>query len=1161
MTPAAKKIFDSKMGEYDPEKRHEETLTVLSEMLIEGHLKLSDSAWVKIADWIRQVFSRVSARDINFNNTDDVKKFLKDYSASVKGNYVDKGIVKMAVKGAGGVLVDQARAYSESGTTSSGRGVDEESTFDEMDRRSNFSKAVKRAKDSNPDLKQTFDKHIQNEDGSRKFNSKDELSVDPAFTNAYFEIQDGRALDGLIQQGMTELGLPPVALREFTKSVKENLGERYLKQFDPAKNDSLFGWLTGVSGGRGMSQIYRAKGDIMNKYKQELDTVSLDAPMSEGQSFADTVVDTKSTAADVAVDRDAKAKGSMAVNTVGLKPSTKKTIDSNVTGADISLKDLTYKGVKKLLKGKSAVLAPVLEAVASEFGIPSKKIVENKDLDGKQRKTAQEFIKGNAAALLELLPEGETRSGEATGLPKMLLNKFYDKGDRVKFAEGASAAGKLSQTKRTNISTAEFLSAFGVNEDGSLDNNKKHDGAIRAMAEQTAMIVANQAVRQEAINTESNPMSVIALVGEGKSSGMFSVRNINRQAVGKINRELGVEASERFFKGLVGVVGNIIPPINHSLESVELALRNEFVNDPEILKQVPLLAERLLSAMKPMLDRTGVKNLGKKPLKQAKEVVRLLQNQSLNDNKLVSAYTGDSVGAVKRFQDPEYKGNLDTFRATDKMQVDRVYNQSDIPGFFRWVAMLQQSSTTSPGRAQAYTDPNGKHVRFFTESLLISSVDGELQMDKETGEYTSSVDPRLKFKLKKDGGVDTNTITHNGVRINVNTTFAANTVVSGSKDLKNPTGESMVKRRADENFAREFLLSRFEFFAEQLEKGSISNVELGMLLSSELSNMSSALRRAAGLKYMAENMLDLEAAMLRYEHMIPAVAVALSMMDTIIHGGGISNVHEFLSQYTVQVISEQFDKAIAESGSASSLPEGTNFNTKDVNLIRNYNDKTLGDPRVVPIIDVDTNTKVEMSEFHQEYSELIEKTGIPTARKEIEAINAENEVFAQGNFSKKPKGISVLDFDDTLATTKSGVKARIPNPSGTPKPGRKVIFMAGGAGSGKGNVIGKLGLKKAGYKIVNSDISLEWLKKNHGLPEDQADYTAEQRSQLSKLTWEARKIAKRKQGKFAGNGDGIVVDGTGGSTKVMQAQVQAFKDKGYDVSMVFVETSLEVAQA
>ena len=167
------------------------------------------------------------------------------------------------------------------------------------------------------------------------------------------------------------------------------------------------------------------------------------------------------------------------------------------------------------------------------------------------------------------------------------------------------------------------------------------------------------------------------------------------------------------------------------------------------------------------------------------------------------------------------------------------------------------------------------------------------------------------------------------------------------------------------------------------------------------------------------------------------------------------------------------------------------------------------------------------------------------------------------NFSRSAnnptKGITVLDFDDTLATTKSGVRANIPNPDGTPKPGRKVIFLAGGAGSGKGNVISKLGLEDQGFKIVNSDISLEWLKKNSGLPENMNDFTKEQRSKLGSLQHQARGIAKRKMMKYQGEGGGVVVDGTGGSIKSMEKLVNEFKDKGYDVSMMFVETSLPVA--
>jgi hypothetical protein len=73
------------------------------------------------------------------------------------------------------------------------------------------------------------------------------------------------------------------------------------------------------------------------------------------------------------------------------------------------------------------------------------------------------------------------------------------------------------------------------------------------------------------------------------------------------------------------------------------------------------------------------------------------------------------------------------------------------------------------------------------------------------------------------------------------------------------------------------------------------------------------------------------------------------------------------------------------------------------------------------------------------------------------------------------------------------------------------------------------------------------------------DFTKEQRSTLGKLQHQARGIAKRKMTKYQGNGNGVVVDGTGGSIKSMQNLVNQFEADGYDVSMMFVETSLPVA--
>ena len=181
------------------------------------------------------------------------------------------------------------------------------------------------------------------------------------------------------------------------------------------------------------------------------------------------------------------------------------------------------------------------------------------------------------------------------------------------------------------------------------------------------------------------------------------------------------------------------------------------------------------------------------------------------------------------------------------------------------------------------------------------------------------------------------------------------------------------------------------------------------------------------------------------------------------------------------------------------------------------------------------------------------------SQNQIQASKSLKNVIDYAVGKKKIRGGSVFDFDHTVAVTKSGVKARVPNTDGTPKPKRKVIFLAGGAGSGKGNVIKKLNLEKDGFKIVNSDISLEWLKKNHGLPENMRDLTSEQRSTLGKLGHQARQIAKRKMMKFQGNADGVVIDGTGGSIRTMEKLVKEFKDKGYDTSMLFVETSLKTA--
>ena len=310
-----------------------------------------------------------------------------------------------------------------------------------------------------------------------------------------------------------------------------------------------------------------------------------------------------------------------------------------------------------------------------------------------------------------------------------------------------------------------------------------------------------------------------------------------------------------------------------------------------------------------------------------------------------------------------------------------------------------------------------------------------------------------------------------------------------------------------------------------------------------------------------------KAANIEFEHAMPATAAYLYLLEAAVDKNlNFETSYEtVIDNYKLIVLDKAMDdklrNARTESGYSLQRRMPDNWSPLSNNWYERYFNNIVAainggiDPS--SIIMLDGKSMAENFNINVDGSSRFSKPAI-----EIQSKQNLNDAFDnQVLFSKtgETQGLSVFDFDDTLGFTKSGVRATIPNPEGTPKPKRKVVFLAGGAGSGKGNVISKLGLEGMGFKIVNSDISLEWLKKNSGLPADMRDLTKEQRSTLGKLGAQARKIARGKMMKYQGNANGVVVDGTGGSVKTMQKLVDEFIGKGYDVSMLFVDTSLDVA--
>ena len=119
----------------------------------------------------------------------------------------------------------------------------------------------------------------------------------------------------------------------------------------------------------------------------------------------------------------------------------------------------------------------------------------------------------------------------------------------------------------------------------------------------------------------------------------------------------------------------------------------------------------------------------------------------------------------------------------------------------------------------------------------------------------------------------------------------------------------------------------------------------------------------------------------------------------------------------------------------------------------------------------------------------------------------------------------------------------------------KAVFMAGGPGSGKSHIAGKTtgGL---GLKVINSDDAFERFLTKEGLslkmPDSETLERDIERSRAKKVT--ASKKFHAIQGRL-----GILIDGTGHIYDKIAKQATMLQQLGYETSMVFVNTSLEVA--
>lgn len=123
----------------------------------------------------------------------------------------------------------------------------------------------------------------------------------------------------------------------------------------------------------------------------------------------------------------------------------------------------------------------------------------------------------------------------------------------------------------------------------------------------------------------------------------------------------------------------------------------------------------------------------------------------------------------------------------------------------------------------------------------------------------------------------------------------------------------------------------------------------------------------------------------------------------------------------------------------------------------------------------------------------------------------------------------------------------------------KAIFLAGGPGSGKSYVASNT-IEGMGLKVVNIDDFLPMLLKQKGIPLNFQNLTPEQEKEMLAAREKSREYVGKRLDLWLQGRLGLVVDGTGRNYEKLIKTAEKFKALGYETYMIFVNTSLEIAQ-
>ena len=730
-----------------------------------------------------------------------------------------------------------------------------------------------------------------------------------------------------------------------------------------------------------------------------------------GEEFTEDVstrVDIAEREVDVEISRPQRKKIRLAER-LGVKNKVDEIISKKISDLDIN--NLNFKNLKNL----------VPEIVGELYGISPKKIENLANITKKELQSAQMFINKNADLLIAMLPEGATSGGTATGVPKTLLNEFYTKTSRAKMAETGTKAGLAIQVKNKNIDKTKFLEVFGIVDGKPVRTDRNTSARVLAIANQTGKMLTNQAVRQQLLD-DGQVASALFKIEDGKSPAMES------KAAANLTPEKLME-----FMSRVPSIGNIISPLMPLYRKKYLAEAMDIVysgvlSTNEIVDLTNDIDKIIKQYVKEPIDNVRI-------TKKPEDFNKYLIDELLNFDLSILEITGVKETKNELFLDLDL---IKEQRAGAVIAVKKLIDKHGIEQALRYaLAFMKPMYAGASKIADGRYDVNSEGDVFYIgdeafeqleiykrqekakpEGALSQVLMNRAQVFKNVPDFVNVLNkgvPGLNI-VYTGANLSTAIFNYNGKPVNVNTSIIDQTSQNFINKIKNE-GEAAVKKQSlkEAKEARELINDLITIFNEE---NSLSNKNLAMMLFSLNSNMQTPMRRAANLFYVSENYNTFKnpGSQLEYEHMIPANWMMIKTLQANLAEGGIKNLDNFYKNYNVAIIPKEMNTIInsKEVGYKSTMP--SDYKLTDPAWKRYYNNRTLGKKDMVAIRELGTSKLVGSNHIKVKF--IKDPKNAQTFEK---AIQKSREVGVES------KGISILDFDDTLAVSQSLVKFTRPD--------------------------------------------------------------------------------------------------------------------------------------